>query len=402
MTQVEVLVLVLAVALLFVAAFLAMAETSLSRIEPFRAHGLAEEGRRGSAALVHLVESPERFAGYLNGVLLLLLATQVTASTAIAYLLLQLVSGPVFFGAVVAEILVGYVLAEAMPKTFAVQHSERAALLVAPLMRGITRIVPMRGITRGLIWVTNVLVPGKGLKQGPFVYEQQILALADSAVAEKAIEGEERALIHSVIEFGTTVAREVMVPRTDMVSVGRDWKAHEAMEIVIARGFSRLPVYGADTNDIVGMLFAKDLMRAVRDNESGALVSDLMRDAKFIPETKRVAELLREMQREKTHMAIVVDEYGSVVGIVTLEDLVEEVVGEITDEYDAEELPQIEHIADDQWIVDARMSIDEVSDKLGVVLPDGDWDTVGGMLIDVFERVPSRNEVRWWTTTRWS
>lgn len=385
-------VLVLAVALLGVAAFLAMAETSLSRLQPYRAQALVEDKRRGAVALQQLVDPPERFAGNLNSVLLLVLATQVTAATSLAYLLLEFIDGPAFVAAVVVEIIVGYVVAEAIPKTIAVQHPERVALFTAPIIRGLTRAVPMRAITRALIGASNILVPGKGLQEGPFIYEQQILALADSAAAESAMERDERELIHSVIEFGSTIAREVMVPRTDMVTIAADGSANAAIDVALASGFSRLPVHGEETDAICGLLFTKDLLRAMRDGRHDVTIGQLMRDAKYIPETKRVAELLREMQREKVHMAIVIDEHGTVVGLVTLEDLVEEVVGDISDEYDTDDQPQIEKTGSSEWRIDARMAIDEVNDKLQLTLPHGDWDTVGGLLIDAFGRVPNRGE----------
>jgi CBS domain containing-hemolysin-like protein len=293
---------------------------------------------------------------------------------------------------VLAEIGVGYVVAEALPKTLAVQHPERIALFSAPLIAGISRFMPMRIITQPLIGLANVLAPGKGLKQGPFIYEQQILAIADSAAAEQLIEREEHELIHSVIEFGTTVAREVMVPRTDMVTLHASVTASDALDIALDKGFSRFPVHGDENDAVTGLVFTKDLIRAIRDGHGDRFVGEMQRDAKYIPETKRVAELLKEMQSEKSHMAIVVDEHGSVVGLITLEDLLEEVVGEIVDEYDKDESPQVERVGVNEWRIDARMPIDEVNDELGLELPYGDWDTLGGLLIDSFERVPSRGE----------
>jgi putative hemolysin len=392
MSSLQSALVVLAVVLLFGASWLALAETSLSRIDRYRAQALVDEKRRGSTALFQLVESPERFSVYLNAVLLLLLSTQITAATVIAYLLLELIGGPIVILAVVVEVLVGYVVAEAMPKTWAVQHPERCALWTAPIIAALGRVLPMGVITRPLIWLANVLLPGKGLAEGPFIYEQQILALADTAAHEKVIEKDEYRLIHSVIEFGSTIVREVMIPRTDMLTLGSDISAHDAMDVAIAKGYSRMPVHSDENEQIIGTLFTKDLMRAVRDGHGALPVSHLLRPPMFIPETKRVAELLREMQREKFHMAIVVDEYGSVVGLVTLEDLVEEVVGEITDEYDVEQQPQIEQVNDDEWRIDARMGIDEVFEQINVRLPHGDWDTVGGLLINVFGRVPNRGE----------
>jgi len=388
----ESLVIALVVVLLFIAAFLAMAETSLSRIDRYRARALAGEGKRGSGALLGLVDSAERFAGYLNSVLLLLLATQITAASAVAYLAFRWFDTAGFILTVIGEVVIGYVLTEAMPKTWAVQHTERSALWCAPIIAGISRVFPMGTISRPLIWTTNTLLPGKGLSQGPFIYEQQILALADTAAHEQAIERHEHQLIHSVIEFASTIAREVMVPRTDMVSVPAATTASAAIDLAIANGYSRIPVYGKESDEILGTLFTKDLLRAVHDGNEGVLISTLLRPVKFIPETKRVADLMREMQKEKVHMTIVVDEYGTVVGLVTLEDLIEELVGDITDEYDIEEQPQVEQLSDHEWRIDARMHIDEVYEQLNIRLPHGDWDTVGGLLINAFGRVPKSGE----------
>lgn len=369
-----------------------MAETSLSRIDSYRAQALADENRRGSAALAKLLVSPEHFSGHLNSLLLLRLASQIVWITSLTYLFLEYIGGWWVLLAVLIEIGIGYVIAEALPKTLAVQHPERIALSSAPVIASLSRVVPMRVITQPLIGLANVLAPGKGLKQGPFIYEQQILAIADSAAAEKLIERDEHELIHSVIEFGSTVAREVMIPRTDMVTLHASLTANEAMDIALEKGFSRFPVHGDENDSVTGMLFTKDVMRALRHGDGERHVGEMQREAKYIPETKRVAELLREMQLEKVHMAIVVDEHGSVVGLITLEDLLEEVVGEIADEYDIEELPQVEKIDENEWRIDARMPIGEVNEDLGLCLPYGDWDTLGGLLIDTFERVPGRGE----------
>ena len=215
--------------------------------------------------------------------------------------------------------------------------------------------------------------------------------MADAAVEEEVIEREERALIHSIIEFGDTVTREVMVPRPDMVAVeGRD-RVADALEIAIAAGYSRLPVYEQGIDDVQGVLYTKDLMRAIQEGKRNVEVREIKRDALFVPETKRVAELLREMQREKRHIAIVVDEYGGTAGLVTLEDLIEELIGEIQDEFDVEE-PAVEPLPDGGVRVSARMSIDEVNELIDGELPEGDWDTIGGLVFNLLGHVPAEGE----------
>jgi putative hemolysin len=207
------------------------------------------------------------------------------------------------------------------------------------------------------------------------------------------IEHEERTLIHSIIDFGDTVVRDVMVPRPDMVAVESHARIIDVVDIIIPAGFSRIPVYGQGIDDIVGIVYAKDLMRAEREERREDPVSTIMRDAQFTPESKRVSELMREMQAGKFHMAIVVDEFGGTAGLVTLEDLIEELIGEITDEYDVEEAPP-ERFDDGTVVVNARMPVDEVNELLdSSELPEGDeWDTVGGLLYSLLGHVPVEGE----------
>jgi putative hemolysin len=374
--------------LIAVAAVLAMAETALTRTNRVKALTMAEEKRRGANALVSLVDHPERF---LNPVLFLLLLCHLVAAT-----LVGVVAERVFgaLGVAIAtafEVVVIFLAAESIPKTYAVQHPDRAALLTAPLVSAIVRFPPVRFLARALIGMTNVIVPGKGLKEGPYVSEQELLALADVAVEEDVIEREERQLIHSIIEFGDTVVREVMIPRPDMVAIEARATVNDAMEVVMAAGFSRIPVYEQGIDDINGLLYAKDLMRAVRDKRGDVQVRELSRPANFVPETKRVAELLPEMQKQKSHMAIVVDEHGGTAGLVTLEDLIEELVGEIVDEYDVEE-PPIEPLPGGDVRVNARMPIDELNELLEAEFPEGDYDTVGGLVYFLLGHVPAEGE----------
>ncbi|MEL7207865.1 MAG: hemolysin family protein, partial [Actinomycetota bacterium] len=288
--------------------------------------------------------------------------------------------------------LLVFVVAEAAPKSYALSRTDKAAARVAPLVRALAVFFPLRWLTEGLIWIANLLIPGRGRPDGPTVTEEELLALAGVAAEADVIEEEEQALIESIIEFGDTVAREIMVPRTDMVSVGADFVVEAAMELAIVHGFSRMPAFGEGTDDIVGVAYAKDLMKAEREpGGEQRVVNELLRPAHFVPETKRVAELLREMQAETFHIAIVVDEYGGTAGMVTLEDVIEELVGEIQDEFDPEEII-IEPLAGGAVRVDARVSVDEVNDLLGIDLPNDDWDSVGGLVFNVLGRVPAEGE----------
>jgi CBS domain containing-hemolysin-like protein len=242
-----------------------------------------------------------------------------------------------------------------------------------------------------LIGAANVIIPGKGRAEGPTVTEEDLIGLANIAVDDAVLEADERRLIANTIEFGDTVVREVMVPRPDMVTISSDFQVGDVMEIVILNGFSRLPLCGDGIDDIVGVVHAKDLMRAERDGHSEAPITEYARSAIFVPETKKVPSLLREMQEQRYHMAIVIDEYGGTAGLVTLEDLIEELVGEIVDEYDVE-APPLERLANGGYRVNARMNIDDLNELLGDELPEGDWDSVGGLLIGLLGHVPAEGE----------
>ncbi|MEA2972653.1 MAG: magnesium and cobalt exporter, family [Actinomycetota bacterium] len=384
----DLIMVLVVVALIGLAAILAMAETALTRTNRIRALTLAEEGKKGANSLLKLVEHPERF---LNPLLLLLLLCHLGAASIVSLLAEQWAGALGVALGILFEVVVIFVLAEAIPKTFAVQHPDRAALRVAPFVSAIIKFPLVRLLSWVLIGLANVLVPGKGLKTGPFVSESELLATVDVATEGEVIEREERRLIHSIIEFGDTVVREVMVPRPDMVAVEARASVEDALEVALAAGYSRIPVYEQGIDDIVGVLYTKDLIRASHDGKGDEPVRELVRPANFVPETKRVAELLPEMQKQKQHMAIVVDEHGGVAGLVTLEDLIEELVGEIVDEYDVEEA-QVEDLGGGEFRVNARMPTDELEDLIHVALPEGGYDTVGGLLLDLLGHVPAEGE----------
>ena len=386
----EILALVASAVLVVVAAFLAMAETALTHVPRAKAVALRDEGRRGAAALLEALEHREQV---LTPVLLLVLACHVTAATLVALVASNHLGGAGAAVVVVLEVVVLFVVAEAAPKTFALGHPERAAMLVAPGAALLGRLWPVRVASQALVALTRLVMPGQKRAQGPIVSEEELLAIVDVAAQEAVIEKEERALIESIIDFGDTVAREVMVPRTDMVTVESGFRISDAMEVVLLNGYSRIPVTGDEgIDDIRGLLYAKDLMRAERDGHADDHpVASLIRKARFVPETKRIAELLREMQAEQFHMAIVVDEYGATAGIVTLEDLIEELVGEIVDEFDVED-PIIEPLPGGDVRVNARMTIDELNDLIHADLPSGEWDTVAGLVFDRLGHVPAQGE----------
>jgi len=375
--------------LLITSAVFAMAETAFVRMNRIRAMSLEEEGRKGAKRLAALLEEPETA---LNLVLLFLLIGQLTAGTLVGVLVEGRLGGYGVLVGTVTEVIVFFVIAEVAPKTYAVQHTETAALRLSGLLWAMTHFPPLRALSRFLIGVANVLLPGKGLKKGPYTTEEDIRTMADVAADEQVIEREERRLIHSIFEFGDTVVREVMVPRPDMVGVEADATVDEALEKAIGAGYSRLPAFGEGPDDILGLVYLKDIIRRTRENGGAhGTLREIVRPAVFVPEQKRVAELLREMQQDKFHMAVVIDEYGGTAGLVTLEDLLEEIVGEIVDEYDVE-APRVERLPDGGLRVAGGTPIDEVNELLDMELPDTDWDTVGGLMFNLLGHVPVEGE----------
>jgi putative hemolysin len=386
----DVVLLVVVVVLIMGTGILALSETALTRTSKAKAQALVEERRRSAPTLLGLVE---RIGTVLPIVLFALELCTLVAATLVGVVFAHTFGG---WGVVVAtgfEVVVIFVLAELAPKTWAIQHTERAALFSARVVRPLVAFKPLGWVTRALIAISNAILPGKGIKAGPYTSDDMLRAIADEAVAEDVIEQEERTLIHSIIDFGDTVVRDVMVPRPDMVAVESHARIIDVIDIIIPAGFSRIPVFGQGIDDIVGIVYAKDLMRAEREGQNEEQASTIMRDAQFTPESKRVSELMREMQAGKYHMAIVVDEFGGTAGLVTLEDLIEELVGEITDEYDVEQVPS-ERLDDGTVVVNARMPVDEVNELLEESeLPEGDeWDTVGGLLYSLLGHVPIEGE----------
>ena len=326
----------------------------------------------------------------VNSIRLLVLMVQLAETTLVAILAVRLLPTVLTVVVVVLNVAVVYVVAEAVPRTLGIQRTDRIAIAAARPVEAITSFAPIRLLARGLIWLTNIVVPGEGLGTGPFDSAQDLLAMVDTAVKESVMEPQEQKLIRSVIEFGETVVREVMVPRTDMRTVSRAVSVEQSLGYASEAGYSRLPVVGDNTDDVVGLVYVKDLILAELDGQPDQQVGALMRAPEFVPETKKVNELLQEMQQEKFHMAMVVDEYGGIAGLVTMEDLIEELVGEIVDEYDNEE-PQIDRVGGNLRMA-GRMSIDEANELAGLDLPEGDWDTVAGLMFDRFGRVPELGE----------
>ncbi len=373
----------LALAMVLVAAEGALRTTSVVRIS-----SLEDEPQRRRERVEKLLDAPQDILNPLRLVILLLHLAEASAVT--------LLAAQHFGAAGVALVLIlnvclVFVIAEAVPRTLGILHADRAALVLARPVILLVGFPPVRFLARMLIGLSNLIVPGEGIRTGPFSLPEELIALADAAFEDDVLEESERDLIESVIEFGETVVREVMIPRTDMTTIEADLSVEGALQVTSRAGFSRIPVTGKNIDDIVGLAYVKDLIRAELDDLESGVVGQMLRPPHFVPETKKVASLLREMQRESFHMAVVVDEYGGIAGLVTLEDLVEEIVGEIVDEYDVEE-PLVERLEDGTMRVDGRMMIDELNELGDLELPEGDWDTVGGLVFDRFGRVPREGE----------
>ena len=377
---------ILVVVLVLFGSILAIAEASLTRMSRVRALALVEERRRNAVLLERIEADPPRF---LNAIYLAVMFCQNGSA-----ILVAIIAERTFGGVGITLISVGFtllyfVIVEAMSKTFAVLHSDRAALAVAPLVWFLGRVLALP--TRALIGIANVLLPGRGLKEGPFVSEADLRSMAEVGHEEGTIERDEKELIHSIFEFGDTIIREVMVPRPDIQAIEADKTLRDVQALVLQHGYSRIPVFDTDLDNVVGVVYAKDVLKALHQGKHDMPLSDVVRQARFVPESKRVADLLRDMQKEKFHIALVTDEYGSVSGLVTLEDLLEELVGEIADEYDTEE-PEIEQVSDGVFRVDGKMPIDEVNEILDIELPDEEWDTVGGLLLGLMGEIPDEGD----------
>lgn len=375
-----------AVALVVVAWLAACAEAGLARVSSFRAEEAVKSGRRGSARLAQLAADPTR---YLNLALLVRVACEMAAAALVTYACLQeFATWQALLIAIGVMVLVSYVAVGVSPRTIGRQHPLNTATAAAYVLLPLARI--MGPVPSLLILIGNALTPGKGFRRGPFASEAELRALVDLAEKESLIEDDERRMVHSVFELGDTLVREVMVPRTDLVTIERFKTIRQALTLALRSGFSRIPVTGESEDDIVGIVYLKDLVRKthISREAEGDLVSTAMRPAVFVPDTKNAGDLLREMQKDRNHVAVVIDEYGGTAGIVTIEDILEEIVGEITDEYDRE-LPPVENLGDDSFRVTARLDITDLGELYGLEeYDDEDVETVGGLLAKALGRVP--------------
>ncbi|MDC5695758.1 hemolysin family protein [Intrasporangium calvum] len=375
-----------AVVSIVIAFLLSAAEAAIFRMSRVRALELYEEGRSGAKSLVKVVaESPP----YVSVIAFLRVVAEATTAVLVTLAVARAIDSTLqaLLLSIAIMAVVSFVVVGVSPRTLGRQNFESVALWSAPFAVGLHRI--LGPLARLLVVLGNAVTPGKGYRDGPFQTESELRDLLDMAGESEVIEADEREMIHSVFELGDTVARAVMVPRTDMVVIEHDKTLRSAMSLFLRSGFSRIPVVGEDTDDILGLLYFKDVARRLNAAPEDAKhpATEVMRPMHFVPESKPVDDLLREMQRDQTHFAIVVDEYGGTAGLITIEDIIEEIVGEIADEHDRE-APGIEELEDGTLRVPASMDIDDLAELFDVTIDEDDVDTVGGLLTKVIGRVP--------------
>jgi len=377
--------------LLFFAGFLAGTESALSNLSRVFIEHKSATKSRSSRALTKFAADPSRF---LNVVLLVRKSAEFGAAALVAQIALNQLSNQreALALTVLVMVVASYVLVGVGPRTLGKQHPEKWALPGAVVALLLARV--LSPVTRLLIAIGNAITPGKGFKKGPFSTEAEFRDLVDQARERGFVEEDEHEMIHSVFELGDTLVREVMVPRTEMVYIERGKTLRQALSLALRSGYSRIPVIGEDLDDIVGIAYVKDLAKRshdYREAEQSERVEELMRPANFVPENKMADELLKEMQSEQIHLAIVVDEYGGTAGLVTIEDILEEIVGEISDEFDDEDDEQLEQLSKSKYRARARIHLEDLERELGITFADEDKesvDTLGGLLGKHIGQVP--------------
>ena len=371
------------VVLVAVAGLLVAAEVALTRVSRPRVEELVDDGARGATGLLAIVEDRPRYINVLLFLRLLCTTTAVGIATLIGMETIDAALWVQVLVPVILMVLIAYIVTGVAPRTLGQQHAESIALAAQAPARFLAGLLSQ--LASLLILIGNAITPGKGYRQGPFVSQAELRELLDQAGADLVIEDEERQMLHSVFELGDTLVREVMVPRTEMVWLERSKSLRQALSLGLRSGFSRIPVVGDNLDDVVGVVYLKDITRRVfehRDAERSEQVDSVMRQAHFVPDSKRADDLLRDLQASRVHMAIVVDEYGGTAGLVTIEDILEEIVGEIADEYDTAEIPDVETLGEGRYRINARLSVDDLAEIVPVQVSSetDDVDTVAGLL----------------------
>ncbi|MGD9622506.1 MAG: hemolysin family protein [Mycolicibacterium sp.] len=371
-------------------------DAALSTVSQARVEELVRDERPGAVRLSQvMVERPR----YINLIVLLRITCEVGATVLLAAYLdggLGVTGGLAVAAAIM--VVVSFVAIGVGPRTVGRQNAYTIALLTAlPLQMISVLLLPL---SRLLVLIGNALTPGRGFRNGPFASEIELREVVDMAQQRGVVADDERRMIQSVFELGDTPAREVMVPRTEMVWIESDKTAGQATSLAVRSGHSRIPVIGENVDDVIGVVYLKDLVQRTYYSTNGGrdtAVSDVMRDAAFVPDSKPLDALLRDMQRDRIHMVLLVDEYGAIAGLVTIEDVLEEIVGEIADEYDVGEVAPIEDLGGRSYRVSARLPIEDLGELYGFEFDENlDVDTVGGLLALKLGRVPLPGaEVTW-------
>ncbi|MDF0530015.1 hemolysin family protein [Tsukamurella sp. 8F] len=365
---------------LFAAVDAALVTVSIARVDD-----LVEQGRPGAKRLRRLLVNRPLF---VNLAVLLRTFCEIVATVAVFAGLEPHLPMPATVAVTAAAmIVISYVFIGVGPRTLGRQHAYTLGCATALLMQGVS--VLMGPVTRLLILLGNAVTPGRGFRNGPFASEVELRELVDLAQGTGVVDAGERRMIQSVFELGDTAAREVMVPRPEMVWIEADKSVRQAIRLAVRSGHSRMPVIGENADDVVGVVYLKDLVALPESAEVGTItVGSMARQARFVPDSKPVDALLRDMQRTNNHMAVLVNEYGSIAGLVTIEDVLEEIVGEITDEYDAGEIAPVEDIGDGDYRVSARLDLGDLGELFGLEIEEDEVDTVGGLLGLALGRVP--------------
>lgn len=379
-------ILVLIVSLIL-AGMASAAETAFTSISRIKLKNQVEEGDPKAIQIDRLLSQPNVF---LSTILIVNNVAVIVASSMATVLALRFSAN---FGELISTILISLIVlifCEITPKTAAVQNPLRWARMLVTPVRGAAWL--LRPIVWALSAITNSLVRllgGQIKHRGPFVTEEELRLLVTVGEEEGVLEEEETDMIKSIFEFADTTVREVMIPRIDMVTLESTATVDEAVDVAMQGGFSRIPVYeeSVGIDDIIGILYTKDMLRQLREGHNTLPIRELVRPAYFVPETKKLDDLLHEIRQRRVHMVIVVDEYGSVAGLVTIEDLVEEIVGDIQDEYDREEV-LFERVNENEYIFDAKISIDDFNEVMDMELESEYYDTLGGFLYDKLDKIP--------------
>jgi CBS domain containing-hemolysin-like protein len=377
----------IALVLVVLAGLTAAAEAALYSFSKARADRLVADGVGGAERVRKIADDPPRF---LNTALLLRTVFEISAIVLVALVVFGIFSGTWERVLITAGsmIVISYIVWGVAPRTLGRQHSDRVACAAAGPLVFFTRV--LGPFPRLLIMIGNALTPGKGFTDGPFATEAELREMVDFAEASAVIESGERRMIHSVFDLGNTLVREVMVPRTDMVFIEEHKTLRQAVSLSLRSGFSRIPVIRDGLDDVVGVLYLKDVIKRVYDSpgtQSTERVGPMMRQPVWCPDSKPVDELLQEMQAKRVHLVIVVDEFGGTAGMATIEDILEEIVGEITDEYD-EENTDVTELEEGRYRVSSRLPLDELGDLFGLELDDEDVETVGGLMAKQLNKVP--------------